>query len=77
VAPKSRNFAVLGDSGIHEKCGAEFWEGVAAAMKGCFQAGKFTDGIVAAVEAVGERLAAHFPVAANDRDELPNEIDES
>lgn len=77
VAPKSKNFAVLGDTAIHEKCGAEFWESVAAALKGHFGKGRFTEGIVAAVEAVGERLAAHFPVREVNRDQLPNAIDES
>ena len=77
VAPKSKSFAVLGDTAIHEKCGAEFWESVAAAMKGHFGKGGFTDGIVAAVETVGARLAAHFPPRGKNHDQLSNAIDES
>jgi uncharacterized membrane protein len=77
VAPKSRNFAVLGDTAVHEKCGTEFWEKVASAMRESFREGKFTEGIVAAVAEIGDLLAAHFPAAAKDQDELSNEIDES
>ena len=77
VAPKSRNFAVLGDTTIHEKCGPEFWEGVAAAMKKDFREDRFTEGIVAAVTAVGDLLHSHFPPVAGHHDELKNAIDES
>jgi uncharacterized membrane protein len=77
VAPKSKTFAILGDTGIHEKCGDEFWTSVADVLRRHFQEGKFTDGIVAAVETVGDRLAEHFPRSPEDKDELPDEIDES
>lgn len=77
VAPKSKNFAVLGDKGIHEKCGKDFWEAVAAALRDRFRTGKFTDGIVAAVETVGDRLRSHFPAPEGEHRELPDEIDEA
>src|SRR5438093_13397852 len=32
VVPARRKFVVLGDTGIHERVGQEFWERVAAAM---------------------------------------------
>lgn len=78
VAPLSRNFAVLGDSGIHTKCPPEFWSDVAAAMEQEFRAGRFTDGIVKGVERTGEMLAAHFPRYAGvaDRNELPDAVSE-
>lgn len=76
IAPAVRRFQVLGDSGIHEKAGPEFWKEVAAEMEERFRRGEFTDGIVQGVEKVGEILARHFPRAKEDRDELPDAIDE-
>jgi len=76
IAPSVRRFQILGDSGIHERCGTDFWKEVAAEMEEKFRRGEFTDGIVAGVAKVGEVLARHFPRSSADRDELPNAIDE-
>ena len=76
VAPRSRNFAILGDTGIHEKCGDDLWETAAAEMAGHFQKGDFSAGIVATIRKTGEALAAHFPPRTQRRNELPDEIDE-
>jgi uncharacterized membrane protein len=78
VAPLSRNFAVLGDRGIHAKCGTELWHEVAAAMEKDFRAGRFGEGIVKAVERAGDVLAEHFPRrdGVADVDELPNTVSE-
>ena len=75
IAPRAHKFRVLGDVGIHEKAGADFWTAVAAAMEEHFRKGEFTEGAVEAVRTIGEKLAAHFPRRADDRDELPNVID--
>src|SRR5580700_5393226 len=61
VVPARRKFVVLGDSGIHEKVGDQFWQHLAGAISEKFKAGDFTDGLVAGIEAVGEHLAKHFP----------------
>jgi uncharacterized membrane protein len=65
VAARSRNFAIVGDRGIHEKCGDEFWPKVTAAMSGYFKRGDFTGGLVHGIERAGALLGAHFP-AVND-----------
>lgn len=75
VAPPSHTFAIIGDRGIHEKCGDAFWQDVAAAMSGHFQRSAFTDGLVTAVERAGELLARHFPRRTDDRNELPNQVE--
>ncbi len=76
VAPASRRFAVLGDTAIHERCGPDFWATVAEAMAAEFRAGRFTEGILAGVAAVGVELARHFPRAPGqtDRNELPDSV---
>ena len=76
IAPAVRRFQILGDSGIHEKAGPDFWKEVAAEMEERFRRGEFTEGIVQGVAKVGEILARHFPRAKGDRDELPDAIDE-
>lgn len=76
IAPGLRRFQILGDLGIHEKCGDDFWKEVAAEMEESFRRGDFTEGIVRGVEKVGNLLAAHFPRSTQDRNELPDSIDE-
>jgi uncharacterized membrane protein len=76
VAPRSKNFAILGDSGIHEKCGERFWTDAAAEMSRLFGQGDFTGGIVATIEKLGDALAAHFPRGEGSVNELPDEVDE-
>jgi uncharacterized membrane protein len=77
VAPATQRFAVVGDKGIHEKCGEGFWKDVAAAMEEDFRQGRFTDGIVKGVAKAGDALAAHFPrTGGADVNELPDEVSE-
>jgi len=76
VVPARRKFVVLGDSGIHQKVGQEFWSHIVRTVAGKFQQRDFTGGLVAGIQAVGEDLARHFPYdAATDINELPDEID--
>ena len=74
VAPRSRSFAVIGDTGIHEKCGPAFWRELADAMIEQFKRGAFTDGLVLGIERAGELLARHFPRSPDDRNELPDSV---
>lgn len=78
IAPVSQRFAVIGDSGIHGKCGEAFWSEVTREMAEAFREGRFSDGIATAVGRVGDALATHFPRVSDrpDADELPNEVSE-
>lgn len=75
VAPKSRNFAIIGDEGVHQKCGEQFWKRIAQEMSGRFKQGHFTDGIVHGVTAAGEVLAQHFPRTSDDVNELSDKVE--
>ena len=76
VVPSRRKFVVLGDAGIHEKVGQQFWTSVVTAVTDKFRSGHFTEGLVKGIEAVGEQLATHFPYdAASDKNELSNDVD--
>jgi uncharacterized membrane protein len=76
VAPTSRTFAIIGDTGIHERCGPIFWEEVAAAMEQRFKAGDFTAGLVEGIRRAGSLLQQHFPRRPDDRNELPDTVEE-
>lgn len=76
IAPRVRKFQILGDTGIHEKCGDEFWKETAAAMEQAFRGGQFTEGLIAGIERVGALLKEHFPRGTKEKNELPDEIDE-
>lgn len=76
LVPSRRKFVVLGDRGIHEKVGQEFWDDIAAAVSDHFRKGEFTEGLEHGILEAGEVLARHFPYdAATDKNELPDEID--
>jgi len=76
IAPMVRRFQILGDAGIHEKCGPDFWKEVTSEMEERFRRGEFTEGIVRGVEKVGDILVRHFPRSVADKDELPDSLDE-
>lgn len=75
VVPSRRKFVVLGDKGIHEKVGQDFWNNVVAGMGELFRAGDFTGGLVKGISQVGEQLRTHFPYdSTTDTNELSNQI---
>jgi uncharacterized membrane protein len=76
VAPTSHTFAIVGDTAVHEKCGDDFWRDVAQSMEQQFRRGQFTEGLVNGVERAGALLAEYFPRQPDDRNELPNRIEE-
>jgi uncharacterized membrane protein len=77
LAPRSHTFAVIGDTAVHEKCGDAFWRLLTAAMALHFKRGEFIEGLIHGIERAGALLADHFPRGADDRDELPNNIEDT
>lgn len=75
VAPRSQKFAILGDQGIHERCGENFWREVAEQMTAHFKKAEFTEGIVSAIQKAGTLLAEHFPRRTDDKNELPDAVE--
>jgi uncharacterized membrane protein len=64
VAPKARRFAVIGDRALHARVGDAFWNGIVDESNTHFAGGAIADGVIAAVERIGEALHTHFPKAA-------------
>lgn len=74
VAPREQKFAVIGDEGIHQKCGEQFWQELVEKMRRHFQQEEFTDALVEAIESTGQLLARYFPKSSDRGNELPDEI---
>lgn len=74
VAPSSQTFAVIGDEGVHQKCGDNFWRELTVTMAACFKQGDFTNGLKQGIERAGALLATHFPRQPNDKNELSNQV---
>lgn len=77
VAPRHKIFAILGDSGIHQRVGDSFWQETRDQMLSYFSKDKVLEGIVAGVLSVGEKLKKYFPIEGDDKNELSNEATES
>jgi len=77
VAPRVHKFAVIGDQGIHEKCGDQFWQRIVKKMRTHFQNAKFSDALIEAVEEIGDALASDFPRTRDDKNELPDDLIEN
>lgn len=75
LASGPRKFAVIGDRGIHARCGDAFWQELARSMTDHFRAAEFTEGIVQGIQRAGELLAEHFPRRSDDANELPNRVE--
>ncbi len=75
LAVDDHQVAVLGDEGIHQKVGAQYWKDEVAKMLQKFRAEKLVDGICVAITDLGEALQHHFPYNSDtDKNELPDEI---
>jgi len=76
IVPSRRKFVVLGDRGIHEHVGQEFWNRISEVVSVKFRDGDFTGGLIKGIEEIGDQLAAHFPYdPATDKDELSDDVD--
>jgi uncharacterized membrane protein len=75
VALKDRQLALLGDKGIHEKVGKEFWYKEVHLILSHFYKKNYGEGIARIVGEIGDALRMHFPYdKAGDINELPDDI---
>lgn len=65
IAPRSHKFAVLGDAGIHEKVGEQFWNQLVEEMAAHFKKEEWTEALLHAIRRSGEVLAQYFPHTGN------------
>lgn len=74
VAPRVQKFAVVGDEGVHQKCGEKFWQELVEKMRQHFLREEFTEALVEGIESVGILLARYFPKTSGSKNELPDEV---
>jgi uncharacterized membrane protein len=74
LAFKDRKFSIIGDYGIHEKVGYDFWGSIKNKMQNHFRNGNFFEGIHEAIQECGHSLSEHFPRSGDDRNELSDDI---
>lgn len=73
VLVADRDVEIVADRGAAAVIPPAGWEAAAQRMESEFRAGRFREGAIAGVEAVGGLLEKHFPARAVNRDELPNQ----
>jgi putative membrane protein len=68
-----RRVELLADRGIHERVGTEVWQALVNDVVVAIREGQAASGLTRAVDAIGVRLAEHFPPSPDDTNELPDE----
>jgi uncharacterized membrane protein len=75
IAIKDRELAVLGDSGIHEQVGSDYWQKEVAVMLDHFKKHELAKGLIHCVQDIGQVLKEKFPfIPGEDKNELPDDI---
>ena len=74
LSVKDQDFAVIGDKGIHEKVGEQYWFDLSREMEKEFRQNHFIEGLVAAINKAAAELARFFPVASDDKNELTDDL---
>ena len=74
LAFESRQFAILGDQGIHSKVKDDFWHEIKACMANLFTTGEFAKGLTIGIEMAGKALQKYFPFQSDDNNELSDDI---
>lgn len=69
-----RAIEIVADRGLAPQVPASHWSALVARMQPAFSAGRFEDGLTAAIDAIGDELREHFPLAdgASQNNELPD-----
>lgn len=74
VSVAEHHVELLADAGIHAKVPAGTWDLVVSKLTARVKAGQVGEGFIEAVGAVGAQLAAHFPAAGVNPNELPDHL---
>jgi uncharacterized membrane protein len=67
-----KDVEIVADRGINRKVSQDDWEAICRGMERAFAEGRFEEGAVDGVTAIGELLAQHFPRTGAGPNELPD-----
>lgn len=74
IATLSRKVAIIGDQGIHEKLGTEYWENLVQQLITKFKENKKAEALAECIKDCGSQLGKFFPLSSDDKNELSNSI---
>jgi len=74
VSMAERYARIIADEGIASRVPQQEWQSALDTLRDHMRDGHIADGFVTAIDRCGGVLAAHFPVGATDRSELPDRI---
>ena len=74
LAVKDHKFAILGDEGINNVVGADFWNDIRDLMASAFKEGRFADGLEQGIMRCDEKLKTYFPYQTDDINEISDDI---
>ncbi|MEM7163403.1 MAG: TPM domain-containing protein [Bacteroidota bacterium] len=74
MAVQDGRFAILGDAGIHQILGSDYWSQTRDSLLKYFNDQAFVEGLEWAIADIGNRLSENFPISEEDVNELENEI---
>jgi putative membrane protein len=74
VSVAERYAEILADAAIHSRVPEAEWRRIVDTLTRAIGEGRAADGFVAAIEAVGKRMAEHFPPGTDDPHALPNHL---
>ncbi len=74
ISVTDRKLAIVGDTGIHERVGEAYWQGLVAGVLLRMREQGPRDGLLHAVAEVGRALGHHFPRRPGDKNELSDEV---
>ena len=74
VAVQDRTLVIMGDKGINDIVGQNFWEETKDVIINHFKNGNIKQGLVEGILKAGEQLKKHFPYKKDDKNELPDDI---
>jgi uncharacterized membrane protein len=75
VAPWQRRLELVADDAAATRVSAAFWREVVRSVEHAFRERRYTEGLEAAITAIGVELARHFPPPAGPNpNELPDRV---
>ncbi len=74
VAVEDRTLVIMGDKGINDIVGQDFWESTKDTIIDHFKKGETKLGLVNGILKAGEQLKKYFPYKRDDKNELPDDI---